>query len=417
MRHTVASGSMSFLRELHYLLSSTHLVIRTKKETANASASLQRDRTASLPHATRVNAMASTLPPSAPKLLRDMSEDPQPLAPGVHALVGATATVAPATVASTQHGSSEDSLAWAARQQQRQWEDVGWVLSLLQQLCEGHRRQWQDLLREQPGQVVTVNVVGAVAQLLGRLAVGVGPVWYVVCYWDAWYPDVTIVRVVHCVSQLFATLTETMQGPCPGNQTALSNGRLLDAVNWVWDAIETALRHRDRDKSNGYGSWGALQPGEDGSDASGSSGSPATSGGADNAQWESGGESDEHDELLAMPRFAVLLQLQHRILETLCAVLEGSDTSSNLVVHAVPRLVARLDLYRVPRLLRYLLPKACFHCVVDKRPCVLTVLTLGVCVCWWTGGGIQAPTLVAGRPAARHGNGAAEQRAVGRPPR
>lgn len=43
--------------------------------------------------------------------------------------------------------------------------------------------------------------------------------------------------------QLFATLTELMQGPCVGNQQLLSSGRLLDAINWVWDAVTTALQH------------------------------------------------------------------------------------------------------------------------------------------------------------------------------
>lgn len=42
---------------------------------------------------------------------------------------------------------------------QQQWSDVDRVLSLLQQLCEGHQRDWQNLLRHQPGQMITVRTM------------------------------------------------------------------------------------------------------------------------------------------------------------------------------------------------------------------------------------------------------------------
>ena len=61
------------------------------------------------------------------------------------------------------------------------------------------------------------------------------------------------VRVEHrlpspvCVCvQLFETMTEVMQGPCPGNQLLLSQSRMLEAVNGIWNAIVTAQHHRDR---------------------------------------------------------------------------------------------------------------------------------------------------------------------------
>ncbi len=48
-----------------------------------------------------------------------------------------------------------------------------------------------------------------------------------------------------CV-QLFETMTEVMQGPCPGNQLLLSQSRMLEAVNGIWNAIVTAQHHRYR---------------------------------------------------------------------------------------------------------------------------------------------------------------------------
>ena len=37
-------------------------------------------------------------------------------------------------------------------------------------------------------------------------------------------------RFIHALSKVFKTLTESIQGPCLGNQTSLARSRLWDAV-------------------------------------------------------------------------------------------------------------------------------------------------------------------------------------------
>ncbi len=48
-----------------------------------------------------------------------------------------------------------------------------------------------------------------------------------------------------------------MQGPCPGNQVLLSQSRLLEAINGIWNGVAAAFNHR-KGTSSDYGTWESL---------------------------------------------------------------------------------------------------------------------------------------------------------------
>jgi hypothetical protein len=96
---------------------------------------------------------------------------------------------------------------------------------------------------------------------------------------------------------LFETLTELMQGPCPGNQLLLAQSRLVEAINGMWNAVTSALHHR-AGGSGDYGSWDSLacimeRDGEEGAPGSG-------------AQKES---SVDDEDLLPLARDALLMKV------------------------------------------------------------------------------------------------------------
>lgn len=92
------------------------------------------------------------------------------------------------------------------------------------QLCEGHRLDWQNILRDQPGSVADIDVVSspvavyhcvfshhpclvqvtALATFAIQLCRKSGPMWSILVYWDAWYSvetlrlAVKILLQVHC---------------------------------------------------------------------------------------------------------------------------------------------------------------------------------------------------------------------------
>lgn len=114
-----------------------------------------------------------------------------------------------------------------------------------------------------------------------------------------------------------------------------------------------------------YGSWCSLsnvgtEAAAPNSEQSGDGATSTVACGADESHLEGDGSDNDDDdddddevaELMEEPRRALLLLLQHRILDTLCAMLEGNQSHE-----ATERIVTRLELRRLPALLRLLLPK------------------------------------------------------------
>lgn len=199
VRMSAGSGDVLFLRQLKRLLSSTKLVVRTKAE------------------------IASELAQSGAQLT--------PVAD-----TGADA-------GEEQSGSALAAAKLAKQARQKQYENVDVVLSLVQQLCEGHNRQWQDLLRTQRWLSVQVDVVTEVGRLISRLVQSLS---VVVMHWDQWFEMSTIDSAGKCLLQAFATCTEVMQGPCPGNQVALARSDVLIAINSIWKVCSHAYGEINR---------------------------------------------------------------------------------------------------------------------------------------------------------------------------
>lgn len=104
--------------------------------------------------------------------------------------------------------------------------EVRRLLRLLQLLCEGHNLKMQEYLREQrkDGAVCafTVNMVATIGTLLCRFS-----------------------RMPHKITmevgqQLLDTLTEMVQGPCPGAQTDLSQPNILDSCKDLLSSLRTS---------------------------------------------------------------------------------------------------------------------------------------------------------------------------------
>jgi hypothetical protein len=86
------------------------------------------------------------------------------------------------------------------------------VLLLLECCCEGHYAEMQDFLRVQPSMRTQVNVV---IDLVNSLLVLEGALSS---------------QTISLTCQLYQTLTELVQGPCPGNQRFLAGTNLCDVA-------------------------------------------------------------------------------------------------------------------------------------------------------------------------------------------
>jgi len=86
-------------------------------------------------------------------------------------------------------------------------------LRLLQLLCEGHNLALQNYLRVQSNNYQSYDLISETAALL-----------------EAIEKDIDSTNLDQAV-QLFATITEYCQGPCPDNQNALIRTKLCDSVN------------------------------------------------------------------------------------------------------------------------------------------------------------------------------------------
>ncbi|XP_076313816.1 ryanodine receptor-like isoform X3 [Tachypleus tridentatus] len=106
------------------------------------------------------------------------------------------------------------------------------LFRFLQLLCEGHNLEFQNYLRTQAGNTTTVNVVISTVDYLLRLQESVMDF-----YWHYSSKEVidqpgkdNFCKAITVAKQVFNTLTEFIQGPCPLNQQALAHSRLWDAV-------------------------------------------------------------------------------------------------------------------------------------------------------------------------------------------
>ncbi|CAF0745111.1 unnamed protein product, partial [Didymodactylos carnosus] len=113
--------------------------------------------------------------------------------------------------------------------------DADFTISLFrfcQLLCEGHNLAFQNYLRSQAGSNTNVNVIICTVDYLLSLQESIMDF-----YWyysgketvDA-HGKENFCRAINVAKQVFNTLTEYIQGPCPQNQLALANSRLWDAI-------------------------------------------------------------------------------------------------------------------------------------------------------------------------------------------
>lgn len=107
------------------------------------------------------------------------------------------------------------------------------LFRFLQLTCEGHNLDFQNYLRTQPGHTTSVNLINCIVDYLLRLQESVMDF-----YWHYSSKEMIdeggkeyFLRAIQVCSQVFNTLTESIQGPCVGNQMTLANSRLWDAIN------------------------------------------------------------------------------------------------------------------------------------------------------------------------------------------
>uniref|UniRef100_A0A1I7XLW8 EF-hand domain-containing protein n=1 Tax=Heterorhabditis bacteriophora TaxID=37862 RepID=A0A1I7XLW8_HETBA len=107
------------------------------------------------------------------------------------------------------------------------------LFRFLQLTCEGHNLEFQNYLRTQPGHTTSVNLINCTVDYLLRLQESIMDF-----YWHYSSKEVIdeggkeyFLRAIQVCSQVFNTLTESIQGPCVGNQMTLANSRLWDAIN------------------------------------------------------------------------------------------------------------------------------------------------------------------------------------------
>ena len=106
------------------------------------------------------------------------------------------------------------------------------LFRFFQLLCEGHNLEFQNYLRTQAGNTTTVNVVISTVDYLLRLQESIMDFYWHYSSKDVIDPSGTenFIKAITIAKQVFCTLTESIQGPCPQNQQALAHSRLWHAV-------------------------------------------------------------------------------------------------------------------------------------------------------------------------------------------
>ena len=166
-------------------------------------------------------------------------------------------------VVSDQEDSSAQMDLGADAEAVQSWQQLHLAMQLIQQLCEGHFTAWQDELRTQENQSTQYDIISSLTETLAGMMCDAGPLWYALVYWSAWYPPAGLALVVKSLLQLLATLTEVVQGPNFGNQQSLSASRLLSAVSWTMDAVNTCFGHakfpmQPAEEEKDFGHWHSL---------------------------------------------------------------------------------------------------------------------------------------------------------------
>ncbi|XP_023320280.1 ryanodine receptor isoform X3 [Eurytemora carolleeae] len=106
------------------------------------------------------------------------------------------------------------------------------LLRFLQLTSEGHNNDWQNYLRNQPGNPTIVNLVICTVDYLLRLQESIMDFYWYYSRKELIDPagQSNFFTAIGVASQVFNTITEIIQGPCVGNQQALAMSRLWDAV-------------------------------------------------------------------------------------------------------------------------------------------------------------------------------------------
>jgi len=106
------------------------------------------------------------------------------------------------------------------------------LLRFLQLTGEGHNNDWQNYLRNQPGNPTIVNLVICIVDYLLRLQESIMDFYWYYSRKELIDPagQANFFTAIGVASQVFNTITEIIQGPCVGNQQALAMSRLWDAV-------------------------------------------------------------------------------------------------------------------------------------------------------------------------------------------
>ncbi|KAI6654232.1 Ryanodine receptor 3 [Oopsacas minuta] len=127
------------------------------------------------------------------------------------------------------YGSSMDNLPAAIKDE----EFTQNLFRFLQLLCEGHNMNMQNYLRSQPDKPSNVNLIVFSVDYLLSLQESIQNFYgqYAGLERIDQQGQSNFTKVFKVVRQVFNTLTEYIQGPCYGNQLALTQSRLWDAMS------------------------------------------------------------------------------------------------------------------------------------------------------------------------------------------
>jgi len=106
------------------------------------------------------------------------------------------------------------------------------IFRFLQLLAEGHNDDFQNYLRTQSGNTSSINLIICTVDYLLRLQESIMDFYWHYASKETIDPagQETLTRALNVASQVFNTITEVIQGPCVGNQLALTHSRLWDAI-------------------------------------------------------------------------------------------------------------------------------------------------------------------------------------------
>ena len=106
-------------------------------------------------------------------------------------------------------------------QMKEEYENCAQTFGLMKEMCEGHNKIAQDLLREQPTHAGDISLVQLCIDLL-----------FTQCR------DTSIIKrmqeeQVELLNSNLEVLVEMTQGPCEGNQELIANSEAIQVFMWV----------------------------------------------------------------------------------------------------------------------------------------------------------------------------------------